>query len=65
MGYVDAAHAAEGAAVGLTVRGTTRSAHVARLPFVPHRYHRARSNPSERERQETERPSKSTEGTRR
>ncbi len=40
MGYVDAAHAAAGTPVGLVVRGTTRPAHVAALPFVPHRYHR-------------------------
>jgi len=40
MGYVDAAHAAVGTALGLVVRGTTRPAHVAALPFVPHRYHR-------------------------
>ena len=41
MAYVDAGHAAEGTALFLAVRGTARPAHVARLPFVPHRYHRA------------------------
>ena len=40
MGYVDAAHAGEGAPLFLEVRGTARPARVARLPFVPHRYHR-------------------------
>ncbi len=40
MGYVDATHAAPDTAVGLVVRGTPRPAHIAPLPFVPHRYHR-------------------------
>ena len=40
MGYVDTASAAPGTALGLVVRGTTRAARVASLPFVPHRYHR-------------------------
>jgi len=40
MGYVDAKHAAPDTAVGLVVRGTTRPARIAPLPFVPHRYHR-------------------------
>ena len=40
MGYVGAAHAAPGTAVGLVVRGTARPAQVAALPFVPHRYRR-------------------------
>ena len=40
MGYVDAAHAAAGTALSLTVRGTARPAQIVRLPFVPHRYHR-------------------------
>ncbi|HUC73264.1 MAG TPA: glycine cleavage T C-terminal barrel domain-containing protein, partial [Stellaceae bacterium] len=40
MGYVDAAHAAQGTPLRLIVRGTARPARVARLPFVPHRYHR-------------------------
>jgi aminomethyltransferase len=41
MGYVDAAHAADGAALSLLVRGSARPAHVAPLPFVPHRYYRS------------------------
>ena len=41
MGYVEAAHAAPGTQIGLVVRGTARSARVADLPFVPHRYRRA------------------------
>jgi len=40
MGYVDRAHAAEGTALGLLVRGVPRAAHVASVPFVPHRYYR-------------------------
>jgi aminomethyltransferase len=40
MGYVDAAHAAPDAPLALLVRGSPRPAHVALLPFVPHRYHR-------------------------
>jgi aminomethyltransferase len=40
MGYVDAAHAAEGTAVGLIVRGKTLPAKIAAMPFVPHRYYR-------------------------
>jgi aminomethyltransferase len=40
MGYVDPAHAAEGTSLFLDVRGIARPAHVARLPFVPHRYRR-------------------------
>jgi aminomethyltransferase len=40
MGYVDAAHAAEGAALNLLVRDVPRPAHVAPLPFVPTRYYR-------------------------
>ena len=38
MGYVDAAHAAGGAELGLMVRGSSRAARVVPLPFVPHRY---------------------------
>jgi aminomethyltransferase len=45
MGYVDAAHAAAGTPVALVVRGTARPARIARLPFVPHRYHRPRPTP--------------------
>jgi aminomethyltransferase len=40
MGYVDAAHNAEGSALSLIVRDVPRPAHVARLPFVPTRYYR-------------------------
>jgi aminomethyltransferase len=40
MGYVDAAHAADGTALSLLVRGSPRPARIAPLPFVPHRYHR-------------------------
>ena len=45
MGYVGAAHAGEGTLVALSVRGTARPAHIAALPFVPHRYHRSHPNP--------------------
>jgi len=38
MGYVDAAAAIVGAPVNLIVRGKPLSAHVAKMPFVPHRY---------------------------
>jgi aminomethyltransferase len=38
MGYVPAALAAPGTAVGLMVRGKTLAAKVAALPFAPHRY---------------------------
>ncbi len=44
MGYVDAAHAAEGEALALLVRDVPRPARVARLPFVPSRYYRGRPN---------------------
>jgi aminomethyltransferase len=40
MGYVDARFAADGTEIGLLVRGVKRGAHVAPLPFVPHRYKR-------------------------
>jgi aminomethyltransferase len=40
MGYVDSAHATEGAPLQLLVRGAARPARVARLPFVPTRYYR-------------------------
>jgi aminomethyltransferase len=40
MGYVDAAHAADGTALSLLVRGSPRPARVSPLPFVPHRYYR-------------------------
>jgi len=40
MGYVAAAHAAEGEALALVVRDVPRPARVVRLPFVPTRYYR-------------------------
>lgn len=40
MGYVAAAHAAEGMALSLLVRDVPRPARVAPLPFVPSRYYR-------------------------
>ncbi|MGX7893942.1 glycine cleavage system aminomethyltransferase GcvT [Tsuneonella sp. HG222] len=40
MAYVDAAHAAEGTALELEVRGKRLPARVVPMPFVPHRYHR-------------------------
>lgn len=40
MGYVDAAHAADGTSLRLVVRDVPRPAHVAPLPFVPARYYR-------------------------
>ena len=40
MGYVAATHAGDGTAVGLVVRGVTRAATVAPMPFAPHRYKR-------------------------
>jgi aminomethyltransferase len=40
MGYVGAAHAAEGTAFDLLVRGVARPARAVRLPFVPTRYYR-------------------------
>jgi aminomethyltransferase len=43
MGYVPAALAATGTALRLSVRGAGRSAQIADLPFVPHRYHTASS----------------------
>ena len=39
MGYAPAAVAAPGTALRLAVRGAERSAQIAALPFVPHRYH--------------------------
>ncbi len=45
MGYVDWAHAADGTALSLLVRGSARPAHVAPLPFVPHRYYRPLPSP--------------------
>jgi aminomethyltransferase len=40
MGYVNSAHATEGAALLLLVRGAPRPARIIRLPFVPTRYYR-------------------------
>jgi aminomethyltransferase len=40
MGYVNSTHATDGAALQLLVRGAARPARIARLPFVPTRYHR-------------------------
>jgi aminomethyltransferase len=43
MGYVETAYAAAAAPLTLVVRGAARPAHVAPLPFVPHRYYRGSS----------------------
>jgi aminomethyltransferase len=40
MGYLDSAHAKDGEALQLLVRGAARPARVVRLPFVPTRYYR-------------------------
>ncbi len=40
MGYVDAAHAKAGTAVGLTLRGKLVPASIVKLPFTAHRYHK-------------------------
>jgi aminomethyltransferase len=40
MGYVDLAHATEGAAMQLLVRGAARSARIVQLPFVQTHYYR-------------------------
>jgi aminomethyltransferase len=40
MGYVDAAHAAPGTKVLISVRDRDLPATVVPLPFVPHRYFR-------------------------
>jgi aminomethyltransferase len=40
MGYVAAPHAKIDSPLGLVVRTKTLPAHVARMPFVPARYHR-------------------------
>jgi aminomethyltransferase len=40
MGYVEADHAAPETALDLIVRGKPIAARVAKLPFVPHRYHK-------------------------
>ena len=41
MGYVETAFAGDGTEIDLIVRGKPLPAHVAPLPFVPHRYRRA------------------------
>ncbi|MCB2014370.1 MAG: glycine cleavage system aminomethyltransferase GcvT [Sphingobium sp.] len=43
MGWVDAAHAGEGTALEIEVRGKRIAARVAPMPFVPHRYYRKTS----------------------
>ena len=40
MGYVEAEFAEPGAMLDLMVRGKALAAHVAPMPFVPHRYKR-------------------------
>ncbi|WP_067735429.1 glycine cleavage system aminomethyltransferase GcvT [Novosphingobium naphthalenivorans] len=40
MAYVDAAHAADGTALEIEMRGKRLPAKVVPMPFVPHRYHR-------------------------
>jgi aminomethyltransferase len=40
IGYVEAAHAAPATRLSLVVRGASRPARVAALPFLPHRYYR-------------------------
>jgi aminomethyltransferase len=42
MGYVPATLATPGTALSLSVRGAERSARIAALPFVPHRYYTTR-----------------------
>ena len=65
MGYVDAAHAADGAALSLLVRGSPRPARIAPLPFVPHRYHRPHPTPPPRAGEGRKGPADAAEGTRR
>lgn len=43
MGYVAQSYSAPGTPVGLLVRGLARPAQVTELPFVPHRYRRAKA----------------------
>jgi aminomethyltransferase len=40
MGYVAITHAGVGTPVNLLVRGKALPATIAKMPFVPHRYHR-------------------------
>jgi aminomethyltransferase len=42
MGYVETAHATPGHTVDLMVRGVPRAAAIVPMPFVPHRYYRAK-----------------------
>ena len=42
MGYVDTALAEEGTELEIDVRNKRLPAKVAKLPFVPHRYHRGK-----------------------
>jgi len=42
MGYVETAHATPGHTVDLMVRGVPRAATIVPMPFVPHRYYRAK-----------------------
>jgi aminomethyltransferase len=65
MGYVDAAHAAEGTALSLLVRGSPRPARIAPLPFVPHRYHRSHPTPPPAAGRDESGPADAAEGTRR
>ncbi|MBU6299359.1 MAG: glycine cleavage system aminomethyltransferase GcvT, partial [Alphaproteobacteria bacterium] len=44
MGYVESAFAADGTEIDLLVRGKALPARVAPMPFVPHRYKRAKQN---------------------
>ena len=46
LAYVDSAHAAVGTGLELDNRGRRLAARVVALPFVPHRYHRARNSQS-------------------
>jgi aminomethyltransferase len=43
MGYIEARHAAPGAAIGIMVRGKSLAATVAALPFHPHSYYRPKA----------------------
>ena len=44
MGYVESAFAGDGTEIDLLVRGKPVPAHVAPMPFVPHRYKRTTPN---------------------
>ncbi len=43
MGYVTTAYATPGSDIGLVVRGATRPARIAPLPFIPHRYYQRKA----------------------